>query len=62
MNEWMNECLATPQNKNSLAIGCQTNYQLYRNPSDKHLHKALKDINYIFQLAASTFWYMNGVL
>ena len=34
----------------------------YRNPSDKPLRKALKDINYMFQLAASAFWYMNGVL
>ncbi len=24
MNEWMNECLTTPQRKEKLAIGCQT--------------------------------------
>ena len=25
VNEWMNECLTTPQHKNKSAIGCQTN-------------------------------------
>ena len=24
-NEWINECLTTPQHKNKSAIGCQTN-------------------------------------
>ena len=23
--QWMNECLTTPQHKNKLAVGCQTN-------------------------------------
>ena len=31
MNEWMNECLTTPQHENRSAIGCQNNSTMERN-------------------------------